>query len=144
MLCCGTIQEGPGKIGDFYMRPVDEAADSYIQDSTDLLRKIQKANEKGPQPKGMWLFSLDVKAMYPSIPTNRGPGWVAERLREYGLREELVEWLEELLNVLLTTNRFVYDEKTYSQETGTAIGSLMACSYSGIVMAIIEEEGLKN
>ena len=126
------------------MRPVDESADSYIQDSTDLLRKIQQENAKGPQPEGTWLFILDVKAMYPSIPTNRGPRWVAERLREYGLREELVEWLEELLNVLLTTNRFVYDEKTYSQETGTAIGSPMACSYSGIVMAIIEEEGLKN
>ena len=69
--CLGSIMEGSGKLGDDLLRPVDEAAASYIQDTTALLRRVQRENERGPQPKGMFVFSLDVIAMYPSIPTSR-------------------------------------------------------------------------
>ena len=39
--CCGTILEGSGKIVDKILRPVDEAAESFIQDTTALLRRVQ-------------------------------------------------------------------------------------------------------
>ena len=54
---------------DFYLRPVDEVALSFTQNMLVLLRKIQRENEIGPQVEGTRLFSLDVVAMYPLIPT---------------------------------------------------------------------------
>ena len=38
--CCGTAFTGLGKIVDHFLRPVDEAAPSFIQDTPALLRKI--------------------------------------------------------------------------------------------------------
>ena len=126
------------------MRPVDQAGDSYIQDTTALLRRVQRENERGPQPKGTFVFSLDVVAMYPSIPTSRGPNWVAERCLDYGMSRELVEWIKELVVIMLGGNIFVYDGNLYNQKTGTAIGMPFACAYSGIVMGKIKEDGIRK
>ena len=40
--CSGTILDGSGKIWDAICRPVDQAAASYIQDTTALLTRVQK------------------------------------------------------------------------------------------------------
>ena len=82
--------------------------------------------------------------MYPTFPTSRGPSWVAERCLVYGMSSELVDWIKELVIVMLGGNVFMYDGKLYIQKTGTAIGAPFACAYSGIVMGKIEEDSLKR
>ena len=90
------------------------------------------------------IFSLDVVAMYPSIPTARAPGWVEERCRNYGFNEGLVKWLGKLIRRMLTGNNFMYDEDLYSQESGTVIRASFMCAYTRVVMGKIEEDGLKR
>ena len=142
--CCGTALEGLGKIVDHFLRPVDEAAPSFIQDTPALLRKIQELNSAGPQPPGTRLFSLDVIAMYPSIPTSRAPGWVKERCLRWGMNVELADWLTRATEVMLAGNSFEYDGELYGQLTGTSIGAPFACGYSGCAMARVEEEGQRR
>ena len=89
------------------------------------------------------MFSLDIFAMYLSIPTARAPGWVEERCRNFSLNEGLIKWLGKIIRRMLKGNKFEYDE-LYSQESGTAIGVLFACAYTGVAMGKIEEEGLKH
>ena len=144
VLCCGTALEGLGKIVDHFLRPVDEAAPSFIQDTPALLGKIQELNSQGPQPKGTRLFSLDAVAMYPSIPTSRAPGWVKDRCLRGRMSQELADWITRAIQLMLRCNTFEYDGALYSQATGTSIGAPFACDYSGCAMGRVEEEGLRQ
>ena len=127
------------KIVDHHLRPVDEAAASYVQDTSAVLRKIKLENCRGPQPKGTKLFTLDAIAMYPSIPTTRAPEWVKLRCLRYGMDPELVDWIIRAIELLLRCNTFEYDGHLYCQATGTTIGAPCAGSYADCAMAKVCE-----
>ena len=142
--CSGSNTEGLGKILDHYIRPVDESASSYIRDTPHVLRMFRELNEKGPQPRGMCLFTMDVVAMYPSIPTARGPEVLQRALDKAGIRPELVDWLVRATKASLAHNTFEFDSQLYKQIEGAAIGGPASCSYSGVFMEHIETTGLKK
>ena len=76
----GANTENLGKIVDAIIKPINEKNRSYIQDTLDLLRKIQEMNSRGPQPPGTVPVTLDITALYPSIPTKKGLVVLRERL----------------------------------------------------------------
>ena len=100
--------------------------------------------EDGPQPQGTYIFSLDVVALYPSVPTHKGPDVMKKRLLMAGKPAKLVEWLTKCTKALLETNTFVYDDMLYTQKDGAGIGQPQACSYAGIYMSEVEEKGLRS
>ena len=67
-----------------------------------------------------------------------------KRLLKAGLKPDLVDWLTRSTEALLTHNTFEYDGNLYTQKDGAGIGQPQACSYAGIFMAEVEEEGLRN
>ena len=70
-------------------------AASFIQETQELLRRVKRENLRGPQPKGTTIFSLDMVAMYRSLPMSRAPGWVEERCRALvWKRDWLGGWVE--------------------------------------------------
>ena len=142
--CSGSNVEGLGKLVDHYTRPVDEAAASYLQDTPDLLRQIKLLNQEGPQPAGTTIFSVDVVALYPSVPTERAPEVMRQRLLKAGLGQELVDWVIRCTTALLECNTFEYDGALYTQRDGAGIGQPQAASYAGIFMSFVEEEGLRR
>ena len=142
--CSGSNTEGLGKIVDSFTRPVDEACASFLQDTPHLLRLIEELNSAGPQPEGTFVFSLDVVALYPSVPTSQGPEVLRNRLLKAGLSRELVDWVTRCSTALLQCNTFEFDSKLYTQKDGAGIGQPQACSYAGIFMAEVEEEGLRK
>ena len=140
--------EGLGKLIDAVTRPVDEKAASFIMDTPDLLRKVDMLNSLGEQPVGTHLFTVDVVALYPSVPTSRAPEVLKRRLLAAGLKAELVDWVVKSTQVLLKSNTFEYDSgegpKLYTQADGAGIGQANACAYAGIFMAEVEEKALFN
>ena len=142
--CSGSNTEGLGKLVDSFTRPVDESCSSFLQDTPHLLRLIEQLNSVGPQPEGTFIFSLDVVALYPSVPTSRGPDVLKKRLLKAGLSAGLVDWVTRSTRALLECNTFEYDSKLYTQKDGAGIGQPQACSYAGIFMAEVEEEGLRK
>ena len=142
--CSGSNTEGLGKLVDSITRPVDEACDSFLQDTPHLLRLIEELNAAGPQPAGTIIFSLDVVALYPSVPTSRGPEVLSQRLLKAGQPRELVDWVTRCSKALLQCNTFEYDSNLYTQKDGAGIGQPQACSYAGIFMAEVEEKGLRE
>ena len=61
-----------------------------------------------------------------------------------GLAPKLVDWVTRSTEALLECNTFEYDSKLYTQKDGAGIGQPQACSYAGIYMAEVEEEGLRR
>ena len=142
--CSGSNVEGIGKIVDYYTRPVDERATSYIKDTPHILRMFHNLNIEGPQSDDVWLFVMDVINMYPSIPTSRGPEVLKQALSKAGLGPALVDWLVWATRASLTCNTFEYDNQLYTQREGAAIGGPASCSYSGVFLEHAEAKGLKK
>ena len=142
--CSGSNAEGLAKLVDSFTKPVDESCDSFLEDTPHLLRLIQDLNEAGPQPSGTYIFSLDVVALYPSVPSSRGPEVLRRRLIKAGLAQDLVDWVTRCTQTLLQCNTFLYDNMLYTQLDGAGIGQPNACSYAGIFMSEVEEKGLRK
>jgi hypothetical protein len=142
--CSGGNLEGPGKIVDHFLQEVDERVPTFIRDTPHLLRLIEELNAKGPQPPGTRLYSLDIVAMYPSIPTSRAPAVLRQRLLRAGMAPDLAGWLTRLVELMLKSSTFEYDESLYTQATGTSIGAPHAPAYAGIYVGHVEEEGARR
>ena len=142
--CSGANLEGPDKIVDHFLQRVDEQVPTFIRDTPHLLRKIEELNSLGPQPPGTRLYSLDIKAMYPSIPTSRAPAVLRQRLLRSGMAVDLADWLTRMVELMLKSSTFEYDSTLYTQATGTSIGAPYAPSYAGIYVGHVEEEGARR
>ena len=130
----GSNCEGLGKIIDSITRPVHEMAATIIMDTPGLLRKIEELNEAGGQPVGTHLFTCDVVALYPSVPTARAPEVLRKRLLAAGLKQDLVDWVVRSTLVLFKSNTFESDSgegpKLHTQADGAGIGQANACAYA--------------
>ena len=117
---------------------------SYIQDTPDLLRKIQEWNSRGPQPPGTVPVSLDITALYPSIPTKKGLVVLRQRLEREGMEVRKVECVIKAMSLILTLNTFSFSGRLHTQASGTSIGSVPAGAYAGVYVERVEETALEN
>ena len=76
----GSNTQNLGKICTYYIRPVNVQTISYVKDTAHVLRRIKKLNDKGPQAPGTFPFTMDIVAMYPSVPVQIKPGCLEESL----------------------------------------------------------------
>ncbi|KAL2102084.1 hypothetical protein ACEWY4_003845 [Coilia grayii] len=123
---------------DYFIRPLAEAAPSFIKDTGHLLSVIEMAN---PLLKDeIILVSLDVNALYTSIPHDGG----LEAL-EYFLSKRdnspnpSINCILELVKLILTCNYFLFQDAWFLQKRGVAMGSPFAPSFANIYMAHFEE-----
>ena len=124
---------------DFFLRLLVELLPSYIRDTTDLIVKLAA---KGTPPPGCLLVTLDVVALYPSIPTEKGLRATWHYLstnRPTGSIPSNASLLE-LLELVLTKNNFEFNGEHYLQIAGTAMGTRVAPSYANLFMGHFEEQ----
>ena len=136
--------EGLGKLVDHELKQVNEKVASYIQDTPDLLRKLEEVKERGPLGDDVVPFSLDVVALYPSVPTKGGLKAMEKALTKYGMRREKIDWVKKSMEMVLMSNTFEFEDKLYTQKSGTSIGAPPAGAYAGLFMSEVEEKGLKS
>ena len=107
--------------------------DSYIQDTTDFLNKLNTVSQ--PLPPGSILFCLDVKALYPSVPRKEARDACKEALENRSNHQISTDCVLQMLDLVLENNHFNFNGKHYTQTEGTAIGSHLgmnyACTYLG-------------
>ena len=61
---------------DHYSKHLVKDLKSYVQDSPDFLRIIEKENDKGPQLKNAFPVTVDVTSLYTSIPARGENGGI--------------------------------------------------------------------
>ena len=106
---------------------------SYVKDTTDFLRKIEEI--KHTIPSKVILFTLDVRALYPSIPRKEALVACREALNTRGNQQIPTDAVLTLIETVLDNSTFSFNHKNYKQIDGTAIGSKLgrnyACTYMG-------------
>ncbi len=125
---------------DHFLNPIMKLGRSYIRDTFDFIRKLEKI---AALPRGALLVTLDVKALYPSIPKRWGIRAVSEALKKYRPNKDSKPSngsILALLNHVLDKNDFVFNGGHYLQIQGTAMGTKCAPAYANIFMNQFEDD----
>ena len=119
------------------MQPLGQRVKSYIKDTNHFLNKIKKI---GKLPEGAILCTMDVVGLYPNIPHGEGLASLYKFLETRENKQISSDTLAELAEIVLKNNIFEFDEKTFKQKRGTAIGTKFAPPYAILFMADLEEK----
>ena len=131
---CGSESYRIAEYIDFYLNPLSQKHNSYIKDTYDFVDRLKTIEF----PPGAMLFSIDVDALYTNIDTHLGLKAVRETFQRYPDPNRPDEALLELLELGLTKNDFIFNEKYYLQVHGTAMGKKWAPAYANLYMAEFE------
>ena len=126
---------------DFHLQPLAKSVRSHIKDTNHFLQKIQSL---GNIPEDTILCTIDVVALYPSIPHNEGLGVLRKALDSRADRSVSTDSLMDLAEVVLKNNMFEFNGRFYHQIRGTAIGTKCAPPYSILFLADLEEKLLRS
>ena len=140
-----TISHPTSKIAEVVEKELEEWNEnlpSYIKDSTHFLQKIEETkNSITPDTQ---LFTMDIKALYPSVPQKEGLEACREALEKRKNKEIPTSALMEMLELVLQNNNFSFNNKNYVQIDGTAIGSPLGRNFAGTYMGRWEKELLQR
>ena len=116
----GFYTENISSFLDYHLQPLAQKVKSYIVDTNRFLNKIKKL---GSLPVGAILCTMDVVGLYPNIPHGEGLASLRRFLETRDNKQISSDTLTELAEVVLKNNIFEFDEKTFKQKRGTAIGT---------------------
>ena len=110
-------------------------------DTPHFLRMLENENSCNIQASETFLVTIDVVGLYPNIPQNEGMCAFQMKICDPKYRDQTIPtfFLMGLLNLVLTCNIFVFNERYYIQEWGTAIGTRVAPTYANIFMGWLKE-----
>lgn len=125
ILGIGCSTEKAGTFIDNTLRPYEIAMPSYLRDSLQLMQILNGITI----PADAWLITLDIEALYSSIPHEMGLSINKEFFSEQDLTSRpLNQFILELLRHILYNNIFLFGGKLYRQKQGVAIGARCAPS----------------
>ena len=119
------------------LKPYAQAANSFIQDTTDFLNKLKKIKTI---PQNTILATLNVSSLYTNITQNNGLKALKNRLPDNQLTDVIIQSIE----FILKHNYFNFGNQQFLQVKGTAMGTKMAPQYANTFMTNLEENVLQN
>ena len=132
-----SITENISQYVDIWLQPIMKKLPSYIKDTTEFINLV----EKTPLPSGCILASIDVSSLYTNIPHSEGKLAAMKSLMKLDNpdpRQPPPEIIGELIDTVLQNNVFEFNDRTYLQIQGTAMGTKMAPAYANIFMGNLE------
>ena len=134
----GCPSEQISQFVDHFIQPLVQKLPSYLRDSTHLINILRDLR----LPKNAILASLDLTSSYTNIPNNEGIQATGAYLFKYRSPHQnpTNASLCKLLELVLTTNNFLFDNKEYLQIGGTAMGTKLAPSFENLFMGHFEDK----
>lgn len=118
------------------MAPLLVHVTTIVASSSDALQRMRSSIVQATDT----VFCADVKALYPSIPTAFGLAATRAFLYKYAPPSFKIDLIIDLLNWVLCSNYFGFNNILYHQENGTAMGTPVAPTYANIVLFQIERD----
>ena len=125
---------------DFHLQPIATSIPSFIRDSFHFKSLLNDLHINDSDI----LFTLDVESLYSNIPIQQGLTSVKKALSEHPSKGRLDNYLLTLLEITLLRNDFQFDNKTFLQIKGTAMGKKYAPSFANIFMHYWEQHALST
>ena len=121
---------------DILLKPFIIHIRSFIRDDLDMLNNLPESVDQNCK-----LVSFDVVNLYTNIPHNYGIEAIQHWLNTYpdDLHPRFEkEFVLKGLRFILENNYFNFNDKSYRQKTGTAMGTKVAPTYANLVMGFHE------
>jgi hypothetical protein len=125
----GGPTEKISKFVDHFLNPTVREIKSYVKDTTHFLALVK---ELGEIPDSSLLVTLDVAALYPSIPLEQGLEAARKTFEAFRPGRNVKpsnQTLMKFLEAVLKKNNFTFNGNHYLQISGTAIGTMVAPSF---------------
>ena len=134
----GCPSERISQFVDHFIQPLVHKLPSYLRDSTHFINTIKDLK----LPPDAIIASLDVTSLYTNIPNQEGISAASHYLT---LARDPMEnptnySILKLLELVLTTNNFQFDNKHFLQIGGTAMGTKLAPSFANLFMGHFESK----
>ena len=131
----GSVTENTAAYVEYHIKDVAKLHPSYLQDTPDFLRYIQKVNDGPALEDDHILVTWDVTGLYNNILHEEGLESMEQALNSRTNPEIPTDYLVKLMRVILENNLFRFNEQLWRQEVGCAMGTKPAPSYADIFMA---------
>ena len=125
---------------DLILQPILKKVPTYIQDSAAFIREAQNI----PMKNDYAFLHADVEALYPSIHIEDGLASLNQTLLKTNMEATVRILIVRLTKWVLTNNYMEFNNNTYLQINGTAIGTPLAVTYASLFMADIETRVLNK
>ena len=133
-----TATERMAEVAEHELNEFVEGSPSYIQDRTDFLQKLSEVQQS--LPEYTVVFCFDVAKLYPSVPRQEGNQECKEGLEIRKKPSVLTEYVVEMIQTVLDNNVFVFNNTSYVQTEGIAIGSRLGKAFACSDMRKWEEK----
>lgn len=137
---CGSETYFTAAFLDSYLNPLSVKHSSYLKDTFHFIDKVKQIIV----PPTAILFTMDVESLYTNIDIREGIQAIKNIFLKFPDPRRPDKELLTLLEINLTRNDFVFNEKWYLQIKGTAMGKKFAPAYANIFMAQWEELALSR
>ena len=121
------------------LKPFISKIKSHVKDTTDFLNKLNRFSRDELQD--IILITVDVVSMYPSIKKDLGLKALRHFCDKYPelLHDRFtVDFIIEGMIIILDDNLCQFDDKFYTQISGTCTGTTVAPTYATLTMAYLE------
>ena len=125
-----TTFENASHFVDLHSNDMVKELPSYLEDTPDLLRKLELENQKGPQPPGTFPVTLDVSSLYTNIPLAQGIDIFEAYLDNRADKSMPTKFLITLLTLVLTCNVLTFNNQYFLQCIVTAMGTRVAPTFT--------------
>ena len=131
----GSTTENIGKFVEHYINKIAKSHKSFLEDTPDFLRHIEKINHSLPLPENTIIATIDIIGAYQNIPQADGINVLKNALEESNEKDIPSELISKLMELVLKYNIFEFNGDLFQQKVGTAMGSKPAPSYPNISIA---------
>ena len=123
---------------DHYLQPMNKQLPSYVQDTTDLIKKLESLPDD-PRDETI-LVTMDVRSLYTNIPNNEGMEAIRSFFRARAAPGDniLAKVICTFLTLILTLNNFVFNDENFVQINGCSMGTKCAPPYASLYMGWFE------
>ena len=133
---CGSESYNIALYVDKIIKPLAQQHPSFLRDTWDFLDKISEIK----LPEHTILISCDVESLYTNIPLLDGIKVVRGALDKRIQKKPPTEDIIKLLEIQAYNNDFEFNNETFLQIHGTAMGKRWAPSFADLYMANWEEK----
>jgi hypothetical protein len=112
---------------DILLQPLLRNISTYVKDSADFISKTNKL----PLQQSYAFLQAGVESLYPSIDINDGLYALKDTLSNSHYDKNIQTLIIKLTKWVLTNNYMTFNNKTYLQINGTAMGTPLAVTYAG-------------
>lgn len=125
---------------DYFLKPTLSTIPSLLNNTQELLEILTNITI----PENSTLVTIDVSNLYLNIPQDEGTDASLDMLTSTNNLPLPKEHLRQLFDFVLKENIFIFDDRTFKQIQGTAMGTKMAPSYANIFMHTLEHKFIQE